>query len=139
MSYHLEVAYHNDQAVTELRTRDDVDRFVDELLAAGPDHTAATAYAIDPDEGREFPNHELTIGASAQTGLGAVRYSGEEGAYYLKGAQANPDGVTFAYFGTAHEFPADAEVPLSLVRQALWGLLTSCGERPSGLSWTETD
>lgn len=138
MGYVLDVAYRHDQEPRRLRTREDVDAFVDELAALGPAYRAATAYAVE--EGSDaLPDHELLIGASAETGLGAVRYSGEAGTWYVRGERANPGGVTFAYFGTAHEFPADAEVSLDLVREALWGLLESRGGRPGGMVWAETD
>ncbi|WP_033440867.1 Imm1 family immunity protein [Saccharothrix sp. NRRL B-16314] len=138
MGYVLDVAYRHDQEPRHLRTRADVDAFVDELLTLGPAYSAATAYAVE--EGSDaLPDHELLIGTGGQTGLGAVRYSGEHGTWYLQGERVSPDGVRFAYFGTAQEFPADAEVPLDLVREALWGLLTSRGDRPDGLTWAETD
>ncbi|MBP2339797.1 hypothetical protein JOF41_005975 [Saccharothrix coeruleofusca] len=138
MGYVLDVAYRHDQEPKHLRTREDVDAFVDELATLGPAYSAATAYAVK-ENSDELPGHELLIGVSTRTGLGAVRYSGEGGTYYLRGERANPEGVSFGYFGTAAEFPVDAEVPLTLVREALWGLLASRGDRPDGLSWTETD
>ncbi|MGH3862862.1 Imm1 family immunity protein, partial [Actinokineospora sp.] len=45
------------------------------------------------------------------------------------------DGVEFAYFGTGHDFPADSEVSLDLVKQAMWQLLTSGGKRPNCVTW----
>ncbi|MFT7841436.1 Imm1 family immunity protein [Saccharothrix sp. BKS2] len=138
MGYVLDVAYRHDQEPKRLRTREDVAAFVDELATLGPAYAAATAYAVE--EGSDaLPDHELLIGARARTGLGAVRYSGEAGTWYAKGERTNPEGVAFAYFGTSHEFPADAEVPLDLVREALWGLLTNRGGRPDGMTWAETD
>uniref|UniRef100_UPI0031D883F6 Imm1 family immunity protein n=1 Tax=Saccharothrix mutabilis TaxID=33921 RepID=UPI0031D883F6 len=134
----LEVAYRHDQPTTHLRTRAEVNAFVDELLTLGPEYTAATAYAIQ--EGSEtLPDHELLIGASSRTNVGAVRYSGEEGTWYAKGELTNPNGVVFAYFGSGQEFPPDAEVPLTVVRAALWGLLAGEGRRPEGLTWVATD
>ncbi len=141
MGYVLDVAYRHDQEPKHLRTREDIDAFVDELTTLGPAYTAATAYAVEEDAveagGDALPDHELLVGTRA--GLGAVRYSGADGTWYVKGGRVNPEGVAFAYFGTAHEFPADAEVPLDLVREALWGLLASRGGRPGGLAWAETD
>lgn len=137
MAYHLEVAYHNDRPPAELSTRDDITRFVDELLAAGWEHSAAAVYAIDPDDRSEFPDHELIVGGDAETGLGAVRYTGGEGTWYSKGERVDPDGVVFVYFGTGHDFPADAEVPLDAVREAMWELLTTGGERPGCVEWQE--
>ncbi|WP_147459256.1 Imm1 family immunity protein [Saccharothrix variisporea] len=123
--------------MTELRSEDDVDRFLRELRSAGPDHTAATVYAIDPDDDSDFPDHELTVGVDAARNVGAVRYSGELGTWYSQGTTANPQGVRFAYFGNAHDFPPDAEVPLADVRAAVVDLLISGGARSAALSWQE--
>jgi hypothetical protein len=140
VGYVLDVAYQHDQEPRHLRTRAEVDAFINELVTLGPAYSAATAYAVEEDSDA-LPNHELLIGANGHTGLGAVRYSGEEGTWYGRGEQVNPKGVSFAYFGTAHEFPEDAEVPLTVVREALWGLLMSRGGRPAGtgMTWAETD
>lgn len=138
MAYVLEVAYRHDQPTTHLRTRAEVDAFVDELLTLGPQYTAATAYAVQ-EGSEELPDHELLIGVSSQTSLGAVRYSGADGTWYVQGERTNPDGVVFAYFGSGQEFPADADVPLAVVRDALWGLLLAEGQRPEGLGWATTD
>ncbi|WNV82291.1 Imm1 family immunity protein [Umezawaea sp. Da 62-37] len=138
MEYVLDLAYQHDQEPRNLRTREEVEAFVDELATLGPAYAAATAYAVE--EGSELlPDHELLIGVSGRTGLGAVRYSGADGTWYLRGERVNPGGVSFAYFGTAQEFPSDAEVPLAVVREALWGLLVSRGGKPGGMAWSETD
>lgn len=137
MGYVLDVAYRHDQEPKHLRTREDVDAFVDELLTLGPAYTAATVYAVEEDR-EALPDHELLIGANPTNGLGAARYSGDVGTWYLQGEQTSPDGVSFAYFGTAQEFPGDAEVSLDLVRDVLWGLLESRGSRPASPRWAET-
>lgn len=137
MAYFLEAAYTNEAEPSRLRTAEEIDAFVAELLTAGWEHTAAAVYAIDdstdPDR---FPDHELLIGADAATGLGGLRWTGQ-GTFYSKGEQTNPQGVEFAYFGTGHEFPADAEVPLEIVREAMIGLLNGRGRRPDCVTWQE--
>lgn len=100
MSHQLEVACHNDRPVAVSRGREDIARFVDELLTLGWEHAAATVYAVDPDDRPEFPDHEMAI-------------------------------------GTGHDFPADAEVPLDTVREAMWELLTTGGRRPGCVTWQE--
>ncbi|SEP72480.1 Imm1 family immunity protein [Lentzea albida] len=138
MGYVLDVAYRHDQEPKHLRSREDVDAFVEELLTLGPAYSAATAYAVE-EGSDDLPDHELLIGADGTTGMGAARYSGEAGTWYVRGEHAKRGSVSFAYFGTAQEFPADAEVPLSLVREVLVGLLESGGGRPDGLNWAVTD
>ncbi|MGI5503742.1 Imm1 family immunity protein [Lentzea sp. CA-135723] len=138
MAYVLDVAYRHDQEPRHLRSREDVDAFVEELLALGPAYNAATAYVVE-EGSDDLPDHELLIGANATTGFGSARYSGEAGTWYVQGEHTKPGNVSFAYFGTEHEFPADAEVPLDLVREVLWGLLENRGGRPAGQNWVETD
>ncbi|MFC0069705.1 Imm1 family immunity protein [Umezawaea endophytica] len=137
----LKATYRHGHPAAVLRTREDIDAFVDALLAAGWEYTSATIYAVDENiDGR--PDHELVIGADATTGLGAVRYAGDvpgddrgEGEWFSRGDRANPQGVEFAYFGTGHDWPADAEVPLDVVRDAVADLLARPGARPAGVTW----
>lgn len=134
MSYVLEASYKHGAGVTLLRTDDDVDGFLTELLNAGPDYQSATVYAVD-ESADEDSTHELVVGVDQASALGAVRFAGDDGEWFSKGKQVNPDGVRYLYYGTAHEFPADSEVPLDVVRQALQELLANEGMRPEGLSW----
>ncbi|SDJ81260.1 Immunity protein Imm1 [Lentzea albidocapillata subsp. violacea] len=134
MSYVLEASYKHGAGVSLLRTNDDIDGFLTELINAGPDYQSATVYAVD-ESADEDPTHELVVGVDQAGAFGAVRYAGDDGEWFSKGAQVNPDGVRYLYYGTAHEFPADSEVPLELVRQALGQLLVNEGTRPEGLSW----
>lgn len=134
MSFVLEASYRHGTDVTLMRTDDDIDGFVAELLNAGPDYQSATVYAVD-ESADDDPAHELVVGVDQTTALGAVRYAGDDGEWFSKGERVNPNGVRHLYFGTAHEFPADSEVPLDLVRQALRELLANEGSRPESLSW----
>jgi len=134
MGYVLEVTYKHGQGTRVLRTASDIDAFVEELLGAGPDYTSATVYAIDEETDAD-PEHELVIGVDQQSGLGAVRYAGTDGEWFSQGESTNPDGVKFLYYGTAHDFPADSEVPLGIVRQALSELLSVEGQRPESVTW----
>ncbi|WP_191305139.1 Imm1 family immunity protein [Lentzea cavernae] len=117
-----------------LRTDDDIEAFLAELLNAGPDYQSATVYAVD-ESVDEDPTHELVVGVDQATGLGAVRYAGDDGEWFSKGEQVNPNGVRYLYFGTAHEFPADSEVPVGQVQQVLRELLANGGTRPEGARW----
>ncbi|MCR3746115.1 Imm1 family immunity protein [Lentzea californiensis] len=134
MSYVLEASYKHGAGVTLLRTDDDVDGFLTELLDAGQDYRSATVYAVD-ECADEDPTHELVVGVDQASALGAVRYADDDGEWFSRGEQVKPDGVRYLYYGTAHEFPADSEVPLDVVRQALQELLANQGMRPEGLSW----
>ncbi len=141
MAYELEVAYHDDLPARRLCTAAEINAFVAELLEAGWEYTSASVYALPAGEVAR-PDHQMIIGADKKTGLGAVRYSGGEEIpgddateWFTVGDRVNPDGVEFAYFGTGHDFPNNSEVSLEAVKQAMWELLTSGGERPTGVSW----
>lgn len=110
----LEVTYRHGGGVSLLRSREDIDRFVNELPTVGWEYTAATVYAVDEAVDAD-PTHEPVIGLDAKIGLGALRYSGN-GTWWSQGEQTNPNGVVFAYFGTGTDFPADSEVPLTTVQ-----------------------
>ncbi|KOV79882.1 hypothetical protein ADL03_35620 [Nocardia sp. NRRL S-836] len=130
----MEASYKHGAGVRLLRGDDDIDSFLAELLGAGPDYRSATIYAVD-EAAAEDPSHELVIGVDEATALGAVRYAGDDGEWFSKGEKINPDGVRFTYYGTAHEYPADSEVPLDVVRQALRELLANEGKRPECVTW----
>lgn len=142
----LEVAYHNDVPVQPLRTEADIERFVAELLAADAFHRSASVYAIDEDTDAD-PDHEMIVGVDPERGVGVVRYSGGDAIpggdaeeWFSVGDQARSGGVVeYAYFGTGHEFPADSEVPLSLVQQAMAELVATSGKRPSCVTWQPRD
>ncbi|MGX7829171.1 Imm1 family immunity protein [Actinokineospora sp. 24-640] len=138
MGFVLEATFKHGAGVRFLRSAEDVDGFVDELLRAGPDYRSATVYAIDEATDAD-PKHELVVGVNPERGLGGVRYAGDDGESYSQGEQVNPHGVVYAYFGTGHDFPADSEVPLTVVRQALSELLASGGLRPGCVAWQKWD
>ncbi|HVK23620.1 MAG TPA: Imm1 family immunity protein [Actinokineospora sp.] len=135
MTFVLEAVYRNDKPPAMLKTAEDIAAFVAELLKSDWEHTAAAVYArdeaADPDA---FPDHELLVGVEPTRA--ALRYTGD-GTWYSHGDHVNPNGVEFAYFGTGHDFPADSEVPLSLVRQAMAELLAGGGKRPTCVTWQE--
>jgi Immunity protein Imm1 len=134
VAYFLEAAYDSEHEPATLRKPEEIDAFIKELLAAGTEPIAATVYAIDEATNAD-PDHELVVGVRPGSDLGALRYAGEDGDWYSLGEQARPDGLEFAYFGTATEFPADAEVSLGIVRAALCEMLTNGGARPTRALW----
>lgn len=140
MGFVLEVSYRNEVEPRLLRTPDDIDTFLNDLLNAGWENASATVYALE-ENSDIAPEHELVVGVRQATSVGVVRYSGEQdgrgGEWFSRGEQVNPRGVVYAYFGTGHDFPADAEVPLCLVRQALGELLDNKGKRPTCVVWQE--
>ncbi|WP_415367130.1 Imm1 family immunity protein [Saccharothrix sp. BKS2] len=75
--------------------------------------------------------------------MGALRCAGD-GDWSSRGERTGPEEVVFTYLGVRHDFPADAEVPLDTVREAMWELLTTGGRRPGCVTrqedrgWTAT-
>ncbi|MGQ0838042.1 Imm1 family immunity protein [Actinokineospora sp.] len=136
MGFVLEVAYHNNVPVQPLRTEADIARFVAELLAADPFHRSASVYAIDETTDAD-PDHEMIVGVAPERTLGVVRYTGDGGDWASRGDATSPVDVVYTYFGTGHDFPADAEVPLSLVQRAMVELLATGGRRPRCVVWQE--
>ncbi|CRK60363.1 hypothetical protein [Alloactinosynnema sp. L-07] len=134
MGFVLEASYKHDAGVQLLRTPVDIDRFISELLGAGPDYRAATVYAIDESTDAD-PTHELVVAVDPTRDLGSVRYAGEDGEFYSQGDTTNPDRIVYAYFGTGHEFPANSEITLNSVRLAMVELLSSGGQIPQNIEW----
>ncbi|SDF92386.1 Immunity protein Imm1 [Lentzea fradiae] len=130
----LEASYKHGVDTALLRTDDEIADFLTELANAGPDYQSATIYVVD-ETADEDPAHEVVVGVDQAAALGAVRYAGDDGEWFSKGDRVNPDGVRYLYYGTAHGFPADSEVPLDQVRHALIELLAREGKRPACLSW----
>ncbi|MGX7824270.1 Imm1 family immunity protein [Actinokineospora sp. 24-640] len=142
MGFVLEVAYKNDAPVRRLRTVEDIDEFVAELLEAGWEHESASVYALPSEDTDAVPDHEVIIGARKGTGLGVVRYSGgaaipgdDSAEWFSVGERVSPDGVEYSYFGTGHDFPGNSEVPLDVVKAAMAELLVNGGKRPTCVVW----
>ncbi|HVK21644.1 MAG TPA: Imm1 family immunity protein [Actinokineospora sp.] len=140
----LEVAYHNDVPVKALRTAADIEEFMAELLAADPGHRSASVYAIDEATDAD-PDHEMIVGVNPERGVGVVRYSGgdpipgdDAEEWFSARGQAVTGTVVYTYFGTGHDFPADAEVSVDLVKEAMGELLARDGKRPTCVTWSST-
>lgn len=134
VAYFLEATYDAEREPAALRTPAEIDAFIAELLAAGTEPIAAAVYAINEATDTD-PDHELVVGLRPGSDLGAMRYAGDDGDWFSLGNQTRPDGVEYAYFGTGTEFPANAEVPVDVVRAALGEMLSSGGARPGCVEW----
>jgi hypothetical protein len=75
------------------------------------------------------------VGVNNATQSGGLRYAGQDGDWYSKGGRVNDHGVQYVYFGNGHDFPADSEIPLTDVEQAMGELLTNGGLRPECVIW----
>lgn len=126
---------HHDNPVT-LHTSADTDALVDALLAEPVANRTATLYHQDrPRNVAGVPDHELLVAVDPDTSTGALRYSGDGGSWYSRGDSDKVGTVLYYYAGSDNEFPADAELPLHLVRAAVVEFLTTGGQRPTGTAW----
>ncbi|GAA0625661.1 hypothetical protein HPO96_35925 [Kribbella sandramycini] len=131
-------AYYKHEHDTQpliLETAADIDLLIDGLLSEDYDHSVAALYVEGRLNAAGVPDHELLVAVNNEDGdVGALRYMGDGGTYYTHGP-GNAE-VTYFYTGSDREFPADSEVSLTDVREAIKEFLAT-GTRPAGLEWTK--
>lgn len=132
--------HEHDDDVPIMRTPGDMDALVDALLAEPMENRTAALYHMDrPLNQAGVPDHEFHIAVMPGGTTGAVRYmgraDGEWGTWFARGDSGKTGTVLFYYMGHDREFPADAEIPLDLVRVAAREFLTSTGQRPTSVTW----
>ncbi|MEU1277643.1 Imm1 family immunity protein [Streptomyces sp. NPDC005805] len=117
---------------------EDVDALIESLAFGDEDETMAFLQSLQ----REllpsgFPDHQFLVGADGARGVGVVSFV-DESNYVSIGASKVRDGeVVYHIAGHSREFPADAEIPLPLVREAVKEFLLSGGQRPTCIEWQE--
>ena len=62
---------------------------------------------------------------------------GGDGTYFTQGKPGGPEDVVYYYTGSDREFPADSELPIEVLRQAVKEFLDSGGERPNSPTWQD--
>jgi hypothetical protein len=79
----------------------------------------------------------LDVGLDAEHGRGVLYYAGPTApdGCCTQGPHTADETPLYYYMGSDTEFPADAEVPLGVVRRAAHEYMTTGGERPSGVQW----
>jgi hypothetical protein len=78
----------------------------------------------------------LDVGVNGDRGV--LRYSGRdwpEGIYSRGRGTAEGEPLRYFYMDTETEFPANAEITLDTIRQAIREFLTSDGARPNCVEW----
>lgn len=105
------------------------------LVESVDNHTAALHHLNRPRNPAGVPDHELLVAVDPQTSTGALRYSGDGGSWYSRGSSGKAGVILRYYAGSDNEFPADAELPLDLVRAATAEFLGNGGRRPAGVTW----
>jgi len=142
MGYHLEAYYlpSHREGPQMLSSLEEVDEFIDGLLAQPEDFNLAELYLVErlnPDE--RFPSHQFFVGVDRKQGMGALKYNDANGGF-ASWAPWNADSeepVFYNYVGTATEFPPASEIPIDHVRQAVKEFFSSGGQRPASVQWQE--
>lgn len=119
-----------------VRTVEEMDRLVDDLLAQPFDNSVSTMYSsARPNRPNGLPDHELAVAVSAEDGVGGLWFNGDGANWYTRGTPSRYDQVFYYYMGSEREFPHDSEIPLDLVRQAAREFLLNGGQRPTCVAW----
>ncbi|HEX5495285.1 MAG TPA: Imm1 family immunity protein, partial [Mycobacteriales bacterium] len=126
---------HHDNPVM-VHASAEVDALIDALLAETVDNRTAALYHQDrPRTAADTPDHELLVAVGPDSATGALRYSGDGGSWYSRGTSGRTGAVLYYYAGSDNEFPADAELPLDVVRATVAEFFTNQGRRPTVAEW----
>ncbi|MEV7548160.1 Imm1 family immunity protein [Amycolatopsis sp. NPDC089917] len=121
---------------TQIETAAELDAVLDALAATRRPNLVELTLAGDP--GRAV----LNVGLDGARGRGVLYCSGaadpSTDAYFSRGDKTDDAETIYYYMGADTEFPEDAELPESKIRQAAHRFLTTGGERPDGIDW-QTD
>ncbi|MGW6977085.1 MULTISPECIES: Imm1 family immunity protein [unclassified Streptomyces] len=120
-----------------LSTSGDVDSLIDALLTGPALHDAV--HILSRARSRisaGFPDHELYVGVSRDTNVGALALTAPEVGHVASvGAPGSRSGVAYHVAGHWTEFPDSSEVPVILVREAVKEFLHSGGDIPTCIEW----
>ncbi|WTG38685.1 Imm1 family immunity protein (plasmid) [Streptomyces anulatus] len=115
-----------------------VDTMLDRLATGEKSETMATLYSKQREVlPSGFPDHEFLVGVDRERKVGIVSFVDDRN-YFPAGKGREVAGEVEYYFtGNSREFPADAEIPLPLVRDAVVEFLLTGGKRPQCIEWRE--
>ncbi|MER5501861.1 MULTISPECIES: Imm1 family immunity protein [unclassified Streptomyces] len=142
MGNRVEAYFHERHADEPLvvRTSEDVDVLID-ALATGPEFENL---AVLHSSEREilpsgFPDHEFMVGVDGERQVGVLSFVDEKNYVSLGSSGSGRGEVAYFVVENPTEFPATAEIPLALVRQAVKEFLSSGGRRPTCVQWQEPE
>lgn len=131
-------AEHADERI--VLTPDDVDSFIDALLAGADSENMAELHSLDrPLLASGFPDHEFLVGVDRERQVGVLSFMDETGNLVSLGDAKGRGSVSYFIVGNGTEFPDRSEIPVILVRQAVKEFLNSGGRRPMCVQWQEPD
>ncbi|WP_289929339.1 Imm1 family immunity protein [Streptomyces sp. S.PB5] len=135
-------AFYRDEHAKDrkiLRTADDVDNMIDDLLSGPEFENTAKLCSLARPELAGFPDHEFTVGISRSRNLGIVSIRDENGNADSIGDSTLEGEVAYFFVQHRRDYPAYAEVPISVVRQAVKEFVLSGGQRPTCVEWREPE
>jgi Immunity protein Imm1 len=123
---------HEDNPVT-VTTADAVDVLIDGIRAESPEsapilmevHISGDPYNQGPD-----------VGINGDHGV--LRYSGRdwpEGIHSTGNGPTDGEPLRYFYMDTYTDFPSNADIPLTTIRQAVREFLATLGARPNCVEW----
>ncbi|MGW4390421.1 Imm1 family immunity protein [Streptomyces sp. NPDC004685] len=133
----MEAYYRNEhgQSPVVLRSPEDVDNLIDELLVSDPSDNMAALYSLErPLMPAGVPDHELMVGADGDLQVGVLAFM-DDGNFVSLGPDAGRGEVSYFVMGNMTEFPVRSEIPITLVRRAVKEFLSSSGKRPTCVEW----
>lgn len=129
--------YRNEhgESPVALRSPEDVDNLIDELLASDRSEDMAVLHSLErPLMPAGVPDHELMVGADGGLRGGVLAFM-DDGNFVSLGPGGGRGEVIYSIMGNVAEFPERSEIPIMLVRQAVKEFLSSAGKRPACIEW----
>ncbi|MFG3370622.1 Imm1 family immunity protein [Streptomyces sp. NPDC090032] len=118
-----------------LRSPEDVDNLIDDLLASDCSENMAVLHSLERSlMPSGFPDHELMVGANGELQVGVLAFMDDGNVVSLGPADGRGE-ASYSIMGNMTEFPERSEIPISLVRQAVKEFLSSAGKRPACVEW----
>jgi hypothetical protein len=131
--------HDHDKGVT-LRTAEDADALVDDLLTQPFANSVAALYAdTRPESPSGYPDHELRIAIDAEAKVGGIRYAGGDTSdvTYVPGSTSAREEMFYLYMSHDEGWPQDSAVGLDQVRRAVREFVEGNGARPESFEWRQ--
>jgi hypothetical protein len=121
-----------DEPIT-VNSRDDLEALLDRAIADSTDAAVPPLIQLsrrDP-EGWAI----LQVGLNDQRGI--ITHTDGSGGAISSNGDSDGQNVNYDYMGHLRDVPANAEIPIQLVRKAAHEYLDSAGKRPACVNWQE--
>ncbi|MGA5497773.1 Imm1 family immunity protein [Streptomyces cinereoruber] len=119
-----------------ISTSGDVDVMIDALLAGPKYHNLAMVHSMERSKMPSgFFDHELMVGVNSDLQVGAITFMDETGNHVTVGEPGSREDPVYHLMGHRREFPAECEISIALVREAVKEFISSGGQRPRCVAW----